>query len=242
MGFKLSELKLPGFNKKKEVTDSSTAFEEKNVLMQEKMNRIYKFGGISGMAVGVLSLLALNGALPLKSTVVEAYLINGVTGVAERLTSVKKENLSENEALAKYFITQYVKRREGYNYFSLQHDYDYVLLYSAENVATDYNALINSNQSPKVIYNKAEKTASVQDNPSVIISPSSRRDDKDMGAYIRFKLTIRNVATGQDDYEYWNVRLTYRIEPQVEMASGDRNNNPLKFVVTSYVRDKEVKG
>ncbi|WP_142989173.1 type IV secretion system protein, partial [Klebsiella pneumoniae] len=131
----------------------------------------------------------LNGALPLKSTVVEAYLINGVTGVAERLTSVKKENLSENEALAKYFITQYVKRREGYNYFSLQHDYDYVLLYSAENVATDYNALINGNQSPKVIYNKAEKTASVQDNPSVIISPSSRRDDKDMGAYIRFKLT-----------------------------------------------------
>lgn len=55
------------------------------------MNRIYKFGGISGMAVGVLSLLALNSALPLKSTVVEAYLINGVTGVAERLTSVKKK-------------------------------------------------------------------------------------------------------------------------------------------------------
>ncbi|MFS7489053.1 VirB8/TrbF family protein, partial [Klebsiella pneumoniae] len=94
-------------------------------------NRIYKFGGIAGIAVGVLSLLTLNGALPLKSTVVEAYLINGVTGVAERLTSVKKENLSENEALAKYFIAQYVKRREGYNYFSLQHDYDYVLLYSA---------------------------------------------------------------------------------------------------------------
>lgn len=91
MGFKIPQLKLPGFNKKKEVTDSSTTFEEKNVVLQEKMNRIYKFGGIAGMAVGVLSLLALNGALPLKSTVVEAYLINGVTGVAERLTSVKKK-------------------------------------------------------------------------------------------------------------------------------------------------------
>lgn len=242
MAFKIPELKLPGFKKKKEVTDSSSSFEEKNVVLQEKMNRIYKFGGVGGMAVGVLSLLALNTALPLKSTVVDAYFLNGVTGVAERLTSVTKENLYENEAIAKYFITQYVKRREGYNYFSLQHDYDYVLLYSAENVATDYNALINSNESPKVIYNKAEKTASVQDNPSVIISPSSRRDDKDMGAYVRFKLTIRNVATGQENYEYWNVRLTYRIDPQVEMASGDRNNNPLKFVVTSYVRDKEVKG
>ena len=242
MGFNLSELKLPGFNKKKEVTDSSTTLEEKNVLMQEKMNPIYKFGGIAGMAVGVLSLLALNGALPLKSTVVEAYLINGVTGVAERLTSVKKENLSENEALAKYFITQYVKRREGYNYFSLQHDYDYVMAYSAENVAADYNALFNSEQAPKLVYNKAEKTAMVQDNPSVIISPSSRADDKDIGAYIRFRLTIRDVATGQTRQEFWNVRLTYRIEPQVEMVSGERNNNPLKFVVTSYVRDKEARG
>ena len=67
MGFKIPQLKLPGFNKKKEVTDSSTTFEEKNVVLQEKMNRIYKFGGIAGMTVGVLSLLALNGALPLKS-------------------------------------------------------------------------------------------------------------------------------------------------------------------------------
>ena len=240
MAFKLPEINI--FKKKKEVTESSTTFEEKNVVLQENMNRIYKFGGVAGIGIGVLSLLALNAALPLRTTVVEAYFLNSVTGVAERLTSVTKENLSENQALAKYFITQYVKRREGYNYFSLQHDYDYVLLYSAENVATEYNALINSDQSPKVIYNKAEKTASVQDNPSVIISPSSRKDDKDMGAYVRYKLTIRNVATGKEDYEYWNVRLTYRIDPQVEMASGDRNNNPLKFVVTSYVRDKEVKG
>ena len=55
------------------------------------------------------------------------------------------------------------------------------------------------------------------------------------------------VAAGKDKsvqtvQEFWNVRLTYRIEPQVEMVSGERNNNPLKFVVTSYVRDKEARG
>ncbi len=112
MEFKFPQLKF--FKKKEEVTDSSSSFEEKNQNLQEKMNRIYKYGGMSGMAIGVLSLLALNAALPLKETLVEAYLINSVNGVAERLTSVKKENLSENEALAKYFINQYVKRREGY--------------------------------------------------------------------------------------------------------------------------------
>ncbi|MHA3675563.1 VirB8 family type IV secretion system protein [Yersinia enterocolitica] len=237
MGFK-----LPSFKNKKDVTDSSVLFEEKIIIQQEKMNRIYKIGGIGGMAIGILSLLALNGVLPLRTTVVEAYLIDKVTGVAERLTSVKKENLSENEAIARYFITQYIKHREGYNFFSLQQDYDYVMAYSAENVAAGYNALFNSEQAPKLIYSKAENTATVQDNPSVIISPSSRADDNDTGAYIRFSLTIRDVATGQSRQEFWNVRLTYRIEPQVEMTSGDRNNNPLKFVVTSYVRDKEARG
>lgn len=56
------------------------------------MNRIYKFGGIGGMLIGGLSLLALNAALPLKTTVVDAYLIDKVTGVAERLTSVKRKS------------------------------------------------------------------------------------------------------------------------------------------------------
>lgn len=150
------EFKLPGFKNKKDVTDSSVSFEEKNIALQERMNRIYKFGGVCGMLIGGLSLLALNAALPLKTTVVDAYLIDKVTGVAERLTSVKKENLSENEAIARYFITQYIKHREGYNFFSLQHDYDYVMAYSAENVAADYNALFNSEQAPKLVYNKAE--------------------------------------------------------------------------------------
>ncbi|SUI38493.1 pilx8 protein [Salmonella enterica subsp. enterica serovar Typhimurium] len=103
------EFKLPGFKNKKDVTDSSVSFEEKNIALQERMNRIYKFGGIGGMLIGGLSLLALNAALPLKTTVVDAYLIDKVTGVAERLTSVKKENLSENEAIARYFITPVYK-------------------------------------------------------------------------------------------------------------------------------------
>lgn len=89
MEFKFPQLKF--FKKKEEVTDSSSSFEEKNQNLQEKMNRIYKYGGMSGMAIGVLSLLALNAALPLKETLVEAYLINSVNGVAERLTSVKKK-------------------------------------------------------------------------------------------------------------------------------------------------------
>ncbi|WP_168402985.1 virB8 family protein [Erwinia amylovora] len=242
MAFKIPALKLPGFTKKKEVTDSSTSFEEKNHRLEEKIKSIYKFGGITGMACGILGLIALNGVLPLKTTVVDVALIDKATGIAQWVTSVKKENLSENQAIAEYFISEYIKRREGYNYFSLQHDYDYVMLYSAENVAADYNALINGDQSPKVIYKKAENTAAVQDDPSIIISPSSRRDDKDMGAYIRLRKTVRDVATGQSKDEYWNIRLTYRIEPGVDMKSGDRKTNPLKFVVTSYVRDQEVRG
>lgn len=190
MGFKFLGLKFFGFNKKKEVIDFLIIFEEKNVLMQEKMNCIYKFGGIVGIVVGVLFLLVLNGVLLLKSMVVEVYFINGVIGVVERLIFVKKENFFENEVLVKYFIIQYVKCCEGYNYFSFQYDYDYVLLYSVENVVMDYNVLINGNQLLKVIYNKVEKIVFVQDNLFVIISLLFWCDDKDMGVYIWFKLII----------------------------------------------------
>ncbi|MFV2142660.1 pilus assembly protein, partial [Escherichia coli] len=77
----------------------SSSFEEKNQNLQETRNRIYTYGGMSGMAIGVLSLLARNAALPLKETLVESYFINSVNGFAERLTSFNKEHMSENEAL-----------------------------------------------------------------------------------------------------------------------------------------------
>ncbi len=51
------EFKLPGFKNKKDVTDSSVSFEEKNIALQERMNRIYKFGGIGGMLIGGLSVM-----------------------------------------------------------------------------------------------------------------------------------------------------------------------------------------
>lgn len=84
------EFKLPGFKNKKTLLTHQFRL-KKNIALQERMNRIYKFGGIGGMLIGGLSLLALNAALPLKTTVVDAYLIDKVTGVAERLTSVKKK-------------------------------------------------------------------------------------------------------------------------------------------------------
>lgn len=77
----------------------------------------------------------------------DVALIDKVTGVTEWLTTVKKETFLRIRLLLNISLAHYVKRREGYNYFSLQHDYDFVMAYSAENVAADYNALINSDQS-----------------------------------------------------------------------------------------------
>ncbi len=68
------------------------------------------------------------------------------------------------------------------------------MAYSAENVAADYNALFNSEQAPKLVYNKAEKTAMVQDNPSVIISPRHGQMIKISVRIFVFVSTIRDVA------------------------------------------------
>ncbi|MCZ8812486.1 type IV secretion system protein [Escherichia albertii] len=229
------------FKKKSDVVDSSETFEEKNHRLQEKINFIYKTSGTCGVVFGLLSLTALIMALPLKQTQTEVFTVDNNTGVTEKITAVKKEQISENQAIARYFVTQYVKFREGYNYFRLQQDYDAIMLWSAEGVANDYNLLFKSDKAPKIIYNKAERTASVEI-LSVIITPSSNKDDPDTLANVRFRKTIKDVSTGLSKDEFWNVRLTFRLNPENEMSTTERNQNPLGFVVTSYAADKEVRG
>ncbi|MCV5333943.1 VirB8/TrbF family protein, partial [Escherichia coli] len=51
------------------------------------------------------------------------------TGRTELITQVKQEKILQSEALGRYFVNTYITLREGYNYPSLQYDYETVQLY-----------------------------------------------------------------------------------------------------------------
>ncbi|BEJ86644.1 hypothetical protein B10525_17770 (plasmid) [Campylobacter jejuni] len=57
------------------------------------------------------------------------------------LTMLDEKEIKANEALDKYFISTYVKAREGYYYDLLNQDYLLTQLMSSEKVANEYRAL-----------------------------------------------------------------------------------------------------
>ncbi|CNI37532.1 TriG protein [Yersinia thracica] len=194
-------------------------------------------GGV-GLLIGVLGLTAVLLLLPLKHTELELYTVDNTTGRVEKVTHVKEEDVFSQVAMAKAFAANYVKLRESYNYFSLQRDYDTVPLFGSDEVNADYLAFFNSKNSPDTVYQKAAYVVEVE----IISNVVSEATAPDKLAQIRFKKTTRRVADGSKKIEFWNARVTFRYVPDKALTEAQREANPLGFTVTSYQRDKEIRG
>lgn len=226
------------FTKKEAYLKTAQGFELK-WRQRDKRDKTIAFiiAGV-GTAFGLLSLIAIIILLPLKQTNTELYVADKLAGTVEKVTTVEKGELSENSALARYFTQQYVRLREGYDYFRLQHDYDTVQRYGNEVVNKAYLDWWNSPSAPDKVFKDAEYTAEIAFITN-FISASSNPDNPDLLSTLRFRKDIRDVRSGNVQPEYWTVRMTWRFEPQQVMTDVQRANNPLGFIVTSYQREKE---
>lgn len=229
------------FKSKKELSESSLLFEDIIGKKEKTIRRVYLSAAVTGVIISILSLTAVITLLPLKETETRIFSVDNQTGRTEEIVTVNDASVTAEKALARYFTDTYIKAREGYNYFRLQQDYDTVMLFSAEPVATEYNAVFKTDKKPQNIYRKGEQTAKIEV-LSKIISDSSNKSDPDKQASVRFKKTVQDIITGQQREEYWVLKMTYRFIPDAEMTVSERDKNPLGFVVTSYLTEKENRG
>ena len=193
------------------------------------------------VAASLLSLClgaAICVPVPLNEKELAIVAVGEKTGRTELITQVKQEKILQSEALGRYFVNTYITLREGYNYPSLQYDYETVQLYSSNTVKDDYLRLYNSDMAPDKIYHNNGSYVAVE----VISNIISDATAPDKLASVRFKKTTRNFTTGQVSVSYWTARVTYRFEPEKSVKSSSRELNPLGFTVTSYQTDREVRG
>ncbi len=144
---------------------------------------------MTGVTFGLLGIIAVIVMLPLKRIDTRIFMVDKLTGRQEEVVSVKGGDLTQNQAMGRFFVKKYIEWREGYNYFRLQMDYDAVMLYSNDAVANEYNQLFKGANRPQDVYHKGEQTAKV-DVLSIIISDSSNPSDPDKLAMVRFKKTF----------------------------------------------------
>jgi type IV secretion system protein VirB8 len=219
------------------VLASSRTFETVILEKDAREKKVAWLMAAVGFILAAMAIVALIILLPLKTTEIELWSVDKQTGRYEYMTRIKERDISSEESLAHTLAANYVKLREGYNYFSLQRDYDDVQLFNSDSVNKEYLAGFNSDQAPDVIFNKAEYVVYV-DFISNVHAPATAPDHL---ATLRIRRTIRRIADNSVKTDVWNIRLTYRYLPRKQLTDSQREVNPMGFIVTSYQRDKELR-
>ncbi|HCM9655491.1 type IV secretion system protein [Enterobacter mori] len=222
---------------KERVIETSKSFEE--VLMTKDRKSIKAAFIIAGAAVlvAVMAVAAITLMMPLKQTEVELYAVDHQTGRMERITRLNTIDISTQDAMAQYLSAHYVNLREGYNYFSLQKDYNDVQQFSSPDVNKEYLDLFNSPSAPDKVYKNAANLVTTEIISNQIVDGTT----PDKISTLRVKRTIRHLSDGLTTTEIWNIRLTFHYIPEKEMTDSQREVNPLGFFVSSYQRDKELR-
>ncbi|MGF1872007.1 virB8 family protein [Photobacterium indicum] len=190
--------------------------------------------------LGVITVLAVGAVImltPLKTVTPYVLKINSDTGTTTVLSPLTDaQSTTYGEALDKYWLSQYVINRNGYNWETVQNSYNIVKLMSANDVFSTYSRYIRGDQSPVDVF--ADKKVIKVSINSVTFLPATSTDST--LAQVQF---TRNVltATGEPVVGYqptnWNATLTFDYRATVRKET-ERMINPLAFHITSYREDE----
>ncbi|MGI8041565.1 virB8 family protein [Campylobacter coli] len=184
--------------------------------------------------IAIISIVAVVLLTPLKT--IEPYVIrvDNTTGMVDILTMLDEKEISSNEALDKYFISQYVKAREGYYYELLNQDYLLTQLMSSEKVANEYRAWYEGeNARDQILKNSNEVNVQIL---SIVLGNSNGVKT----STIRAKIITKNLNTRGLSESTKVITLSY----DYILAKASEENrilNPLGFKVTNYRIDEEIK-
>lgn len=229
---------------KKRVTESpgqpKSAFDEANEWEASRTEGIEKSErrawrvAFCAIFVAIIAVAAVAMMVPLKETVPYLVRVDNTTGVPDLVSVMTTKNVTGIEVMDKYWLANYVRARENYDWYTLQHDYDTVRLMSAQNVGQGYAKQF---EGPDALDKKNGKT--VRTTISIIsVVPTGPNTGT-----IRFIKTTKRVeeegqpGTGTTTKWIATVGFEYVNAPTKE---SDRQVNPVGFQVLSYRVDPEM--
>lgn len=184
---------------------------------------------ITGMAIGAVAALT-----PLKTVEPFVIRVDNNTGATDIVTTLKQSEKSYGEVMDKYWLSQYIKYREGYDWQTIQSTYDATMLLSAQPVQQEFAKIFNGNNP-----NAPHKV--LKDNYKVVVTVKAISFVGQM-AQIRFDkqlIPISGDLTKVNPPQSLIATVAYEYINQ-PMQEKDRQVNPLGFQITSYRVDPET--
>lgn len=178
--------------------------------------------------IAVVSLLALTAIAPLKEIQPLVVTVDASTGVTEVKHNLTGVDITNQEALDKYFIGQYIKSVENYTYYSHENDRKNALGFSDGN-ARRYYLTAQSTDNPNSFVNLYKDNYQRQ----VVIKEVVLIDVNKKVAQVRFY-----AKDGLSNPRHFTATLKYTYVDADDIPFSFLLNNPLGFVVSEYRIDE----
>jgi len=181
----------------------------------------------------VVSVIGLAMLLPLKETQPYVVRVDNATGAVDLVTSIRGQDVSFDEVQDKYWITKYIRAREGYDWSFIANDYLATKEFSSEIAFRPYEKLYSLPNSPEKVHGSEE---SIRVN---IVSVTLNQEQQT--ATVRFNKTVvvRKTNTILRSSN-WIATLRYSYDPKILKTTEMRDINPFGFVVEQYQADPEA--
>lgn len=230
-----------------DVSDSSKHWYQdkyQHVLTQRNLLAVIALFSLTAALVSALALLHF---APLKS--VEPYLIqiDEKTGITQRVEPISRKDYAASAAVDKYFVSHYLRLREGYNATILRYNYKIVALMSSEEISRRYRPMVDVNNPeglPKRLGIYGQREVRIK-SLAYITNPDNRRDAKSAAADSNSKIiqaritTIETVPNQADRKDNWVITMNFEYA-NLDLNEDEQLLNPLGFIVTSYQIERET--
>lgn len=186
------------------------------------------------VALTVLAWLCVIVMLPLKEKIPYVIRVNNATGIPDIITALQDKKIKYDDVMDKYWLAQYVRAHETYDWYTLQKDYNTVGLLSSPQVGADYAKLFQGEKAlDKTLNNTTRISIEI-----VSVVPNGKGI-----ATVRFiKHTKHNSQQTEGEASNWVATISYEYRNPSVMKESIRLINPFGFQVLSYRVDPELMG
>ncbi|EBA2536887.1 virB8 family protein [Salmonella enterica] len=219
--------------------------EDKTDRIQRSEKRAWRIVGAVAV-IAVLEAIGLASLAPLKT--VEPFVIRvdnntGVVDVVSTLTDTAGEvEEGAQEALDKYWLGQYIRHREGYQWETREYDRKLVGLMSSASVQQNYAAYTDPRQNQRAPVSVYGRNTEVETNLKAIsiINTETVDGETRTTALVRYTKQVKRAGE-RSPLTHWAATVTYTyLNSPMDIES--RQLNPLGFQVVGYRNDQESIG
>ncbi len=213
--------------------DASVNWEAARIYQIERSERRAWTVAIVAVLCAVLPIAAIVLMLPLKENTPYVIRVDNATGVPDIVTALDHKTMKFDDVMDKYWLAQYVRAHETYDWFMIQKDYNTVGLLSSPRVAQEYGAYFEGKEALDKRYgNSIRVTVEIT---SVV------PNGKGMGT-VRFVKTVKRVddLNSPGTVTKWVATVAYEYRKPSLIRESARLINPFGFQVLSYRVDSEM--